>query len=383
MRMDALTLDVGNGWESARGFQKRRVPTPALMEPADAEAVIVRARMAGVCGSDRNLWFRAAFREPVMRSLETEGKTTRTIGHELFGEVVAVGSAVEERYGVRLGDPVAAESHITCGRCFQCRLGELHVCTDEKILGISADGCFAEYVKLPAKVLWRVDPTRIRPAVACLLEPFGNAVHACTAADLRGKHVAVFGCGPIGLFTVAIARAFGAAQIVAIEPDPRRAALGTQFGADVVLPAAAPNPERSWTADAAVADELRRRTHGRGVDVALEMAGTNQSVNTALQSVRRGGTVILFGIKAGDFVLEQFERVIVRGLSLHAVIGRRIFQTWYQADALLSEERNGIQDAIWRLLLDEGAHVVPFASYEEATFERRLLACPKVVFQFA
>src|SRR5690606_29994910 len=106
----------------------------------------------------------------------------------------------------RKGDIVSAESHVICGACMQCRLGEKHVCANERILGISLDGCFAEYVKLPARVLWRTDIERIRPEVAAIQEPFGNAVHACQVVDLRGRSVAVLGTGTIGLFAALVAR---------------------------------------------------------------------------------------------------------------------------------------------------------------------------------
>src|SRR3990167_1072041 len=153
--MMGLVFDTSkDAWETSKGFRKVELPMPKLSEPDDAESVILKIQFAGVCGSDRGMWFRDAFKEMILGSLTRDNKTTRIVGHECFGEIVEAGSAVEKNYGLKIGDTVSAESHVTCGRCFQCRNGELHVCTEEKILGISTDGVFAQYVKLPAKVLW-------------------------------------------------------------------------------------------------------------------------------------------------------------------------------------------------------------------------------------
>src|SRR5690606_18337085 len=117
------------------------------------------------------------------------GKQTRVIGHEVFGEIVEMGATVAEKYGYTVGQLVAAESHAVCNTCYQCLLGEKHVCTNEKIMGISMDGCFAEYVKLPAQILWPTDVTKIREEIAAVQEPFGNAVHAATKVDVAGQRV--------------------------------------------------------------------------------------------------------------------------------------------------------------------------------------------------
>src|SRR5204862_7792777 len=129
---------------------------------------------------------------------------------------------------------VTTESHIICGACYQCRVGDTHVCADDKIIGISEDGCFAEHVKLPAKALWRTDTTKIRPEVAAIQEPFGNAVHACTKVNLRGKRVAIVGCGTIGLFAVAIARAMGANYVIGGEATEDRGEMARGIGAEGV-----------------------------------------------------------------------------------------------------------------------------------------------------
>lgn len=236
--MWALTFDkVREDWSSSTGLVKDRVPRPVLDDPKhkDGTSVIIKVKFAGFCGSDRGIWWRKAFGDMILDSLEEEQKTTRVVGHELLGEIVEIGDRVADKYGYAVGDIVSTESHIVCGTCHQCRLGDSHVCAKDKIIGISRDGCFAEYLKLPAKALWPTDLGAIRPEVGAVQEPFGNAVHACQVRDLRGKSVAILGCGTIGLFAVLIARGMGAKQIIGIEPDPHHAELARRLGCDAVL----------------------------------------------------------------------------------------------------------------------------------------------------
>ena len=181
-----------------------------------------------------------------------------------------MGSKVAKKYGYTVGQTVAAESHLTCGKCYQCQRGEKHVCTNEIIMGITIDGCFAEYIKLPAGVLWPTDTSLIRPEIACMQEPFGNGVHAATKVNLRDKTVAILGCGPIGLFTVLIARAYGAKMIIAVDPLEKNRNLAKQFGADETLSTEASKDELF---DAKLVDQIKELTGGIGVDAALEMAG--------------------------------------------------------------------------------------------------------------
>src|SRR5688572_12219817 len=168
-------------------------------------------------------------------------------------------------YGLEVGDIVTTESHIVCGTCYQCRIGDTHVCADDKIIGISEDGCFAEMVKLPAKALWRTDTSRIRPEVAAVQEPFGNAVHACTKVNLRGKRVAIVGCGTIGLFAVAIARAMGANYVIGVEPMENHAEMARRLGADVVLQPQPTGKERPHASDPELTERIRKLTDGVGV----------------------------------------------------------------------------------------------------------------------
>ena len=192
--------------ESAPGLTLDEVPVPT---PA-ADEVLVRIEAASICGTDLHIsrwdqWSSERVRPPL------------TLGHELCGTVVATGSGVRD---IEEGDYVSAESHVTCGVCFHCRTGKAHMCEQTRILGVDRDGGFADYVAVPASVVWKNDRAKLPPEIACLQEPFGNAVFATSTQDLAGRAVAVLGCGPVGLFTIAIAKAFGCRPALRVGPRP-------------------------------------------------------------------------------------------------------------------------------------------------------------------
>ena len=382
--MKSLVYDKSSmPWDKTRGLLAMEMPAPVL-DDDDGDNVLIKVIYSGFCGSDRGIWNRTAFKGMIFDSLKREGATTRIIGHETVGEVIAVGSKVTSRFGINVKDIVSAESHIICGTCYQCRIGQTHICSQDVIIGIGRDGCFAEYIKLPANVLWPTDPRKIKMKVAAVQEPFGNAVHSCTTADLRGRTVAVFGCGTIGLFVIMIARALGATRVIGIEPNPANQKMARQLGADDVIPVKLrPQSAHSWTADKELVAQVRSAFGGIGADVSMEMAGFNSSVNNAIQSTRRGGEVILFGLKQGNFHIQAFDRVIVNGLNLHSVIGRRIFETWYITRNLLEDRTNGIQDRIADVILGGGEDaVVHIDEFSPESFEKTLAAWPKPLIQF-
>lgn len=372
--ISALTLDTKkDNWENSRGFLKRRMPMPKLNErknPQDAVCVLIRVKYAGVCGTDRGIWNRQVFRELIHSSLKREKKTLRILGHEFVGEVIGAGSQVENLYGIKQGDNVSGDSHLTCGRCFQCRVGEEEVCASQKILGVSTDGVFAEFIKIPAKNLWQVDFTRVRPEISAMFDPFGNAVHACSKVDLGGKRVAILGCGPIGMFTVLLARSFGAAKIIAVDPNKANLAMAKRLGAHNVC-GSKPDTLQLF---------VNRLTYDKGVDVTFEMAGPNDSVNNALAITRSGGEVVLFGLKDGDFTTPDFHRIILKGLTLHGVIGRQIFSTWQTSQRVLSDKANGIQDKIWKIILKQGeGTILPLSQYTPEKFLEMMGKYPKIL----
>lgn len=394
--MQGLIIDTATTpWERSRGFTKTTLAMPTLDEstnPSDATSVIVKVNYAGVCGSDRGLWHRTAFRDLLHDSLARERKTQRIVGHEFVGEIVAAGSAVAALYAdpdplnpakIQVGSLVSGDSHVTCGRCYQCRVGEANVCLNEAILGISIDGVFAEYVKLPAKNLWAVDESRVRPEIAAIYDPFGNAVHALTKVDVRGQRVAIFGAGPIGLFSLLLAKNFGAAKVIVVDVSQANLDTAKQLGASETILIEPSKKEHSWQNDPAVLARIQALTYGKGVDIAMEMAGPPSSINNALDAVRRGGDVVLFGIKDGDLTIPNFSRLITRGVTIHNVIGREIFRTWQIAQRVLSDRSNGIQDKVWEVILQSGTDtIIPIHDFEPDEFEKKMDQYAKLIFKF-
>ncbi|MBN1550079.1 zinc-binding dehydrogenase [bacterium] len=387
--MWALVFDrQKDNWDQTKGLRKMEVVKPILDEhsdPDDSDNVLIKVIYAGFCGSDRGIWFRNSFKGAIFDSLKKEKKHRRIIGHELIGEIVQVGSRARRHFGYKPKDIVSTESHIICGTCYQCRIGDNHVCADDIIIGISRDGCFAEYIKLPAKVLWPTDKNKISLKVGAIQEPFGNAVHCCMKVDLRGKTIAVLGCGTIGLFVVLVARALGASRIIGIEPVEQHRRIASELGADEVIPLKTnPKKNKEWQYDRPVIDAVLELTGGVGVDVAMEMSGFNSSLNNAIKLVRRGGDVILFGLKSGESVIQDFDRLIVNGISLHSVIGRRIFANWYVTRNLLESKKNGIQEKIHDIILAGGQDTIfHIDDFDPETFEKAIKEHPKVLLQFS
>src|SRR3954466_6249500 len=212
--------------------------------------VLVKVRVASVCGTDLHIynwdqWAQNRIKPPLIP------------GHEFCGHVVATGKNVT---AVKEGDFVSAEMHVNCGKCYQCRTGEAHICQHVRIIGVDSNGAFAEYVTIPESNIWKLDPA-IPQEYASLLDPLGNAVHTVLAGDIAAKTVAITGCGPIGLFSIAVAKACGATKVFAIEVNEHRRKVAEKMKADHVL-----DPT---TQD--VRKIVKENTDGIGVDVLLEM----------------------------------------------------------------------------------------------------------------
>ena len=296
--------------ESAPGAEIREVKIPAF-GPND---VLVKVKVASICGTDIHIlkwddWAKRTIPVPLV------------IGHEFCGEVAAFGSEVTS---VKEGDFVSAEMHVACGKCLQCRTGEAHICQNVKIIGVDADGAFAEYVVIPESNIWKLDPA-IPQEYASILDPLGNAVHTVLAGEIAAKTVAITGCGPIGLFAIAVARAVGATSVFAIEVNEHRRKIAQEMKADFVI-----DPSKE-NASAFVME----KTAGLGVDVVLEMAGHPDSIRTAFDIVRRGGRISLLGLTSKPISLNFSEDIIFKGITVQGINGRRMYQTWYQMTALL------------------------------------------------
>jgi threonine 3-dehydrogenase len=307
--------------KAAPGAEIREVPIPTY----GRTDVLVKVKVASICGTDLHIyewdrWAQGRIHPPLIP------------GHEFCGEVVAFGDEVTS---VKEGDFVSAEMHVACGKCVQCRTGEAHICQSVKIIGVDTDGAFAEYVVIPESNIWKLDPA-IPEEYASILDPLGNAVHTVLAGEIAAKTVAVTGCGPIGLFSIAVARAVGASTIFAIEINDHRRKLATKMQADYVL-----DPSKE-DVRAIVAE----KTGGLGVDVVLEMAGHPDAIRTAFDIVRRGGRISLLGLTSKPIPLNFSEDIIFKGITIQGINGRRMYQTWYQMTALLKTGRLDLRPVI-------------------------------------
>ena len=287
------------------------VPVPV---PGPGE-VLIRLEAVSVCGTDIHIerWDAWAAANVV---------TPRIFGHEMAGRVVQLGEGVTR---VALGQRVAAETHLVDWTCYQCRTGRQHVCQNYRILGVHADGAFAEYIVLPESNVWISDT--LPAEVAALQEPMGNAVFSVFVEEVAGQSVAVLGCGPIGLMSIAIAKRAGARRVIATDIRPERLELAERMGADVVVDAGA----------ADVVARIRAETDGDGADVVLEMSGSEPALHQGFAAVTNGGRVSLLGTHSHPVTLDVSSEIIFKALRVYGITGRRLFETWYQTRALLEE----------------------------------------------
>ncbi|HEY0971520.1 MAG TPA: L-threonine 3-dehydrogenase [Gemmatimonadales bacterium] len=288
---------------AAPGFTLKDVPEPQIRD----DEVLIKVRRAGVCGTDVHIyewdaWAAGRCRPPFV------------VGHEFAGDVVEVGSLVTD---VKVGDRVTAEGHIVDGRCPLCRTGNAHVCPHTKIIGVDRDGCFAEYIAMPATNVWHLDDD-VSYDVGGIHDPMGNAFHTALSANIPGATVLVTGCGPIGIFAAGICRAAGASRVITSDVNPRRLELARAMGAHDAV-----TPDRAAAAVMAATD-------GLGADVVLEMSGVPAAIHQAFELVRVGGRVNMLGLPARPMEVDFPKEVIFKGITIYGVVGRRMYDTWMQ-----------------------------------------------------
>jgi threonine 3-dehydrogenase len=304
--------------------------------------VLLGVEAASICGTDLHIlrW------DPWAAARMT--RLPITFGHEVAGMVVATGPEVHH---LRPGAFVSAEGHVFCGFCPTCRRGRMHICERLRILGVDFDGGFADYVVIPERNAWEVDP-RIPPEVASVHDPFGNAVHTVFVAggadDVVTSAVAVVGCGPIGLFAVGIVRAVGARLIVAIEPNDVRRDLAKRMGADVVVDPGQEDP----------VDAVARATDGHGAEVVLEMSGVPAAIDAGTRMIAPGGRMALLGLPPGLIELDLTNQIIFKEARLFGVTGRELFRTWQQMTTLLATGMVDVSPVI--------THRFPLERFDEA-----------------
>jgi len=296
---------------AAPGLELADVPTPTV-GPDD---VLIAVHRMSICGTDLHIydwneWAAAAISPPLV------------IGHEFMGVVADVGDHVTD---IAVGDRVTAEGHITCGRCRNCRAGRRHLCRDTVGIGIQRDGAFAELIAVPAFNVYPI-PAHIDDDTAAVLDPLGNAVHTTLSFDLVGEDVLITGAGPIGLMAIPIAQRTGARHVVISDINETRLALARAMGATRAVNAA----------EETISDVMNDLGMQEGFDVGLEMSGAPAGLQSMIDVMNHGGRIALLGL-VPDGTPITWNDVIFKALTLQGIYGRKMFDTWYKAAALLEE----------------------------------------------
>ena len=287
----------------APGLELREVSVPS---PGPGE-VLVELEKTAICGTDLHIY---QWDEWSQRTIEPP----LILGHEFVGRIVEIGVGVK---GYDEGQRVSAEGHVVCGVCRNCRAGKPHLCPDTEGIGVNRDGGFAEYVVVPATNLWPI-PDEIPSELAAFFDPFGNAAHCALQFDLVGEDVLITGAGPIGIIAAGIARHVGARHIVVSDLNDYRLNLAREMGATRTV-----NVRNERLLD--VLDELDID----GFDIGMEMSGNPQAFNDLLEAMYNGGKVALLGLLPSGTGID-WDNVIFKGLEMHGIYGRRMYETWYK-----------------------------------------------------
>jgi threonine 3-dehydrogenase len=295
--------------KAERGLWLEEVEEPEI----GINDVLVSVRYTGICGTDVHIyewddWAQKTIHVPM------------TIGHEFVGEVVVVGSNVNDFFA---GDIVSGEGHVVCGRCRNCLAGRRHLCAFARGVGVNRPGAFAELIALPMTNIWRHNPG-IDQEVAAIFDPFGNAVHTALSFPVLGEDVLITGAGPIGIMAIPVVRHAGARHVVITDLNPFRLELARKMGATLAI-----NPNE--VALPAVQKQLGMT---EGFDVGLEMSGNPQALRDMVANMSHGGKIAVLGIPAKEMQFD-LRQVIFNMLTIKGIYGREMYETWYKMSVML------------------------------------------------
>jgi threonine 3-dehydrogenase len=320
--------------------------TVAIPEPGTNE-VLIKLEKTAICGTDVHIYNWDAWAQRTIHP-------GLTIGHEFVGHIQAIGAGVT---GYKTGDRVSAEGHVVCGHCRNCRAGHPHLCPNTVGIGVNRNGAFAEFVVVPASNIWPIPP-EIPSELAAFFDPFGNAAHCALQFDLVGEDVLITGAGPIGIIAAGICRHVGARHVVVTDVNDYRLSLAKDMGASRIV-----NVQRESIAD--VVSELKIE----GFDIGLEMSGNSRAFNDLLRHMYHGGKVALLGLLPEGTGCD-WDQIIFKGLELHGIYGRRMYETWYKMTQMVL---TGFP--LGRVL----THHIPIEDFEYGFELMRTGACGKVV----
>ena len=380
----------GKIWE--KGFRLIQKEIPRIEKATDVKMRVVAA---AVCGTDVAIYnSKLSLREEMSAVQESE----ITIGHEFCGRIVDAGADARIHLARLLvsksseGEPIAdyvrgrkpaelargkdlidflsdkfyssAEMHISCGTCYQCRIGEKHVCRNTIIKGIQDDGAYAEFLRVPAENVRIYYDSEIPPGVIAFMDAIGNATHTVQSVAIQGKNVAVLGCGVQGLVATAVAKYAGAKNIFVSDASHGkfshekltggRFRLAKLYGANECFDVHIDREREAFY------QTVKEWTDDTGVDVVFEMSGNYKAYEDAFRVVRMGGVISLLGLPGGQMVVDFSKDIIFRGVTMHGIIGRRVFETWDLMEKIL-------KSGLAQKFVESGfiTHDLPLEKFEE------------------
>jgi threonine 3-dehydrogenase len=292
-----------------RGLWLEDIPNPVI----GINDVLVRVHYTGICGTDVHIyqwddWAQMTIKVPM------------AIGHEFVGEIVEVGSNVNDFYP---GDIVSGEGHVVCGRCRNCLAGRRHLCASTLGVGVHRSGAFAEFIALPMTNIWRHN-SKINEEVAAVFDPFGNAVHTALSFPVLGEDVLITGAGPIGIMAIPVVRHAGARHVVITDVNPFRLDLARELGATLAV-----NPRETPLA------KIRKQLGMQeGFDVGLEMSGNGEALDEMIENMSHGGKIAILGIPSHEKAM-NWRPVIFNMLTIKGIYGREMYETWYKMSVML------------------------------------------------
>jgi threonine 3-dehydrogenase len=291
------------------GLWMEDVPEPSV----GINDVLIRVLKTGICGTDVHIWKWDAWARKTI-------PVPMVVGHEFVGEIVEVGSNVNDFHP---GQIVSGEGHVVCGRCRNCLAGRRHLCADTQGVGVNRPGAFAEYISLPMTNVW-VHHDDVDKDVASIFDPFGNAVHTALSFPVLGEDVLVTGAGPIGIMGAAVAKHAGARYVVITDVNPWRLELARKMGVTLAV-----NPMEQTLAD--VQKQLGMQ---EGFDVGLEMSGNATAFQDMLANMAHGGKIAMLGIPPEQIAID-WNTVIFNMLTIKGIYGREMYETWYKMTVML------------------------------------------------
>jgi threonine 3-dehydrogenase len=291
------------------GLWLEEIPKPSI----GINDVLIRVRRTGICGTDLHIY---NWDEWAQRTIPVP----MAIGHEFVGEIVEVGSNVND---FEPGDLVSGEGHVVCGRCRNCLAGRRHLCAHIQGVGVNRPGAFADYIAVPMTNIWR-HKENVDLDVAAIFDPFGNAVHTALSFPVLGEDVLITGAGPIGIMSVAVARHAGARFVVITDKNPYRLELACKMGVARAID----------TARIPLIQVQKELGMQEGFDVGLEMSGHPSALREMIANMSHGAKIAMLGIPTQDFSID-WTTVVFNMLTLKGIYGREMYETWYKMSVML------------------------------------------------